>query len=131
MRQQQAELFLYFVGFGIACGLVYDLLRAFRREVRHGIAAVTIEDTILGATVCIGCYGLFLWKNRGALRSFGFIGLFCGAALYFLTVSPWVVVCMRWCIRVLLFPIKWLFSQYKRLRKAGKRAEKKLTNPHG
>lgn len=124
MRQQQAELFLWFVGFGVICGLIYDLLRAFRKEVKHARAAVTLEDTLYGALVCGGCYGLFFWKNQGALRAYGFIGFFCGMTLYFLTVSRWVQIVFQWCFKALLLPVRWVLPKCKKW----KTGRKSLTN---
>ena len=127
MRQQQAELFLWFVGFGLACGLAYDLVRAFRREIKHGTAAMMVEDTLFSALACSGCYGLFFWKNHGALRAYGFIGILIGVTLYYLTVSRWMLWCFRGCFRILFFPFRWLLPKCKKW-KSGK---KLLTNRDG
>ena len=114
MKWQQAEMFLWFIGFGIICGLIYDLLRAFRREIRHGTAAVMTEDILFCAAACSGCYAIFFLKNNGALRAYGFIGILLGAALYYLTISRGVLMGFRWCFKGMLFPFRYLVSKCKK-----------------
>ena len=113
MKEQQAELFLYFVALGAVCALLYDLLRAFRQEVRHGTASLMVEDTMFSAVVCGGCYGLFFYKNQGALRAYGLIGMAVGAGLYHLTVSRLVRRCFRRLFRMVLFPLRWMCRKCK------------------
>ncbi len=127
MRHKQADMFLWFVGFGIVLGVIYDLLRAFRREIKHSTAAVMLEDVVFCGIACSGCYGIFFWKNNGGLRAFGFIGIFLGVLLYELTVGPWVLLFFRGCFRVILFPAKWLFRKCKKW----KLGRKPLTNQTG
>lgn len=120
-------MFLWFVGFGIICGFIYDLLRAFRREIKHSTAAVMCEDVLFSAAACSGCYAIFFLKNHGALRAYGFIGILLGAALYCLTVSRWMLTCFRGCFKVVLFPIRWLLLKCKKW----KFTRKALTNRRG
>ena len=105
---------MYFVALGLTGGTLYDLLQAFRREIRHGAAALVAEDSLFALAVCTGCYGLFFWKNQGALRAYGFVGLLAGATLYQLTVSPWVRRCFIFFFRVLLYPLRRIRAKWKR-----------------
>ncbi len=120
-------MFLWFVGLGMICGLAYDLLRAFRREVRHGNAAVMLEDVLFCAAACGGCYGIFFQKNQGALRAYGFIGILVGAALYYLMISKWMLILFRWCFKILLCPYRCLLQKCKKW----KSGRKSLTNRTG
>lgn len=126
MRQQQAWLFLYFVILGAGGGALYDGLRAARRVVRHSVRAVLIEDSIFWTAVLASCYGLFFWKNQGALRGYGFLGVVCGAVLYFLLLSPLIFSVWRFLWKMLLFPIRKLqagrekIKAKRRIRKAKK-----------
>ena len=113
MIEQQAELFLYFVVFGAVCALIYDLLRALRQEIHHGTPWLIAEDTLFSAVVCSGCYGLFFYKNRGALRAYGFLGMVIGALLYHLTLSNMMLLCFRRFFRVILFPLRWIRKKCK------------------
>lgn len=120
-------MFLWFVGLGIICAVVYDLLRAFRREVKHGTAWVIAEDVFFCAAACISCYGVFFQKNHGALRAYGFLGFFLGAEVYHLTVSRWVRAFFTWCWKAVLFPFRWLLPKCKKW----KSGRKMLTNRKG
>lgn len=122
MRQQQAQLFLYFIALGAAGSLVYDGLRGLRRELKHPDWLVILEDGLFWTAALIGCYGLFFFENRGALRGYGFLGMVCGAVLYFLLGSPWMFPLWRGLWRILLFPVKKLLTKG---RKWGKMRKKK------
>ncbi len=124
MKEQQVILFLYFVGLGFSSRLVYDLLRALRREIKHVNAAVMIEDVLFSAAGCIGCYGIFFRKNNGALRAYGFIGILLGVVLYDLTIGRWMLKGFRTGFKIILAPIRWLLSKCKKW----KLPRKALTN---
>ncbi len=120
-------MFLWFVALGITCGLIYDLLRAFRREIKHSTVALMIEDILFCAATCVSCYIIFFQKNHGALRAYGFVGILLGAMLYYLTVSKWTLIGFRWCFKVILFPFRWLLLKCKKW----KFTRKTLTNRNG
>ncbi len=120
-------MFLWFVGLGITCGVVYDLLRAFRREIKHCTGAVMVEDVLFCAAACSSCYAIFFQKNHGALRAYGFIGILLGALLYYLTISRWMMACFRVCFKILFFPFRRLLPKCKKW----KFTRKSLTNRNG
>lgn len=114
MKEQQVILFLYFAGFGFSSRLLYDLLRALRREIKHANTMVMIEDVLFCAAGCIGCYSIFLRKNNGALRAYGFIGILLGVVLYDLTVGKWMLKGFRTGFKIILAPTRWLLSKCKK-----------------
>lgn len=120
-------MFLWFVGFGVLGGLIYDMLRALRCEIRHNTAAVMSEDVLFCAAACIGCYTIFFLKNHGALRAYGFVGILLGAVVYGVTVSRWMRLCFGTCFKAALFPFRWLLRKCKKW----KFARKTLTNRKG
>lgn len=127
MKEQQAELFLIFVVFGAGCAFAYDLLRVLRQEIRHGTAALMVEDTLLSAAACVGCYGIFFWKNRGALRAYGFLGILLGVLLYHFMLSSLVQRCLRCILKIMLGPVRWM----RRKCKIWKSRRKALTKQEG
>lgn len=131
MRQQQAELFLYFVALGAGGSLVYDMLRALRRELRHPNWLVLAEDSVFWTALLAGCYGLFFVKNQGALRGYGFLGIVCGSILYFLVLSPAVLRLMRAVLKVLFYPVKKVLTKAKRRSKIKKEKAAKTAQPSG
>lgn len=77
----QARLFLCAVVIGALFGVGYELLRTFRRAVRHSDIAVFIED-FLFVTVCAFWYFIFVHATAwGQIRMFIFIGMAGGMAL--------------------------------------------------
>ena len=113
MKEQQAELFLCLAAWGAVSLMVYDVLRALRREIRHGTILLCLEDTIFGAAVCIGCYSIFFYQNYGALRAYGFIGMLVGAMLYQQTISKPVRYCFQRGFRMILWPLRWIRQKCK------------------
>lgn len=85
LSRQTAEFFCA-AGLGIALGLFYDVGRALRRE-RPGLTVPV--DLSFGLI-----FFLTLWLTsiytRG-LRLYQCLGVFLGAGLYFLTVSPFLL----------------------------------------
>jgi spore cortex biosynthesis protein YabQ len=124
MKEQQAILFIWFVGFGFSCRLIYDLLRALRCEVKHAAAMVMVEDVLFCAVACAGCYGIFLRENHGALRAYGFIGILVGAVLYDLTFGKWLLKGFKLGFKIMLVPGRWVAAKCKKW----KLRRKALTN---
>lgn len=83
----QAALFLRSVEIGIMMGILFDLIRIFRKLVKHPNFLVQIED-MLYWIVCgfIGFY-MFYVCNYAEIRPFIFIGISLGAIFYFMTFS--------------------------------------------
>lgn len=123
MKQQQLWLYISCVLLGAACGLVYDIFRALRRQLRHNLAAVLIEDFLFTLAVCAAGYGLFFWKNQGTVRSYGLLGAACGALLYWKTLSLPVMCVLQGLLRGLLYPVRrwkaWRKKRKKPLTKQG------------
>ena len=113
MKKQQAELFLCFAAFGAVCLMLYDVFRAMRKEIRHGTILIILEDTLFSAGVCAGCYGIFFYKNYGALRAYGFLGMMMGAMLYHLTLRKWVYRFLEIWFRMIFFPFRWIRRKCK------------------
>ncbi len=77
----EARLFLCAVVIGALFGVGYELLRTFRRAVRHSDIAVFIED-FLFVVVCAFWYFIFVHASAwGQVRLFIFIGMVLGMAL--------------------------------------------------
>ena len=88
----QAWLFLTMVCVGAAVGLFYDAFRVLRATAPHKHWVVQLEDAFfwLAATVLVFYY--MLHRNYGEIRVFVLIGIIAGAALYFCTLSRWVLL---------------------------------------
>ena len=83
----QSILFITSVEIGVLMGVLFDLIRIFRKLLKHPNFLVQIED-MLYWIVCgfIGFYRLYIC-NYAEIRPYIFIGITLGATFYFLTFS--------------------------------------------
>ena len=93
-----AAQFLLAGGLGAALGLFYDLLRAVRR-IRP--RTVRILDALFCAALLPSLLLFALYPGRGQFRLFFYPGIFLGAAIYFLTLSPLVLRLLAGVFRIL------------------------------
>jgi len=117
----QAWLFFYTVLFGVGVGIFYDLFRVLRKTMPHASFAVQLEDVFFWVAVT-GCMFYFmLSQNYGEIRPFTLIGAACGLAIYFATVSQYVVktlaavvafICkvVAGAVRIILLPIRFILG---------------------
>ena len=117
----QAWLFLSTVGVGVLIGMFYDAFRVLRRTAPHLALAVQLEDLFFWIIVTGSMFYFMLSQNFGEVRLFSLMGAGCGAALYFATVSRYVikfsVVVINFCkkvfataFRIITFPFRVVFS---------------------
>lgn len=87
----EASLFLSSVLIGVLFGLGYDLLRIFRRVVRHNDIAVFAEDFVF-TLFCAFWYYIFVTAAAwGQLRFFVFAGMLIGMLTEILVIGDMVV----------------------------------------
>lgn len=87
MANSQAMLFLLFALDGVIIGILFDFFRILRRSFSTGNILTAIEDILFW--ICVGIiflYSIFVYNN-GAIRGYMFLGIFCGAILYLITLS--------------------------------------------
>ena len=114
---EQLLLFLTCVQTGVIMGMLYDLIRIFRKIIPHPNWLVQIED-LLYWVIC-GCFAFIMvyWENYGQIRGFVFIGIIIGGTLYFCTISllfmriaTWTIYfvkqMVRKVIKIILIPIQ-------------------------
>ena len=83
---------------GGCMAFAYDVLRLFRRLVRHGRFAVDIED-ILYWTICfLLSFTLLYYGNNGVIRFAAVFGAAIGMLLYAVTVGRFFVKVSYWLI---------------------------------
>lgn len=87
MANSQAILFLLFALDGVIIGILFDFFRILRRSFSTGNILTAIEDIIFWISAgIILLYSIFVYNN-GAIRGYMFLGVFCGATLYMITLS--------------------------------------------
>lgn len=85
------HFWLVSIAAGAFLAFVYDVLRLFRRLVRHGRFAVDLED-ILYWTACFGLsFTLLYYGNNGVIRFAAVFGAAVGMFVYTVTVGRFFV----------------------------------------
>lgn len=69
----------------------YDLLRIWRRVIRHGTVWIGIEDMFFWCGCAVAVFGMLYRQNDGLLRGFVIIAVLSGMLLYHFGVSRYVV----------------------------------------
>ena len=87
----QAWLFFSTVLVGGAVGLFYDFFRVLRRTAPHKRWVVQCEDMLFWLAVTVLVFYYMLHRNYGEIRLFALLGMALGGALYFTTVSYFIV----------------------------------------
>ncbi|MCL1843025.1 MAG: spore cortex biosynthesis protein YabQ [Defluviitaleaceae bacterium] len=120
----QAWLFLSTVLAGAAIGLFFDVFRILRKTAPRLAAsafAVQLEDFLFWVIVTVGMFYFMLNRNYGEIRVFAVLGAFLGIALYFVTISKWVIfVCVaiieylkkvvKTAVKIILMPLRFLLN---------------------
>ena len=88
---------------GVISGLVFDIFRSVRLEIRGGHRTVAFQDILFWIIIAVLFFATVYKFNSGQLRFYIFIGAFLGLALYLLTIS-------RLCIRIFAIIISALSS---------------------
>lgn len=83
------EAWLFVDGFLLGALLVagYDLIRVFRRLIRHGILWVSIEDCIYWVVCAVFMFAMLYQNNDGRIRAYIFGAAVLGGILYHLLLG--------------------------------------------
>lgn len=118
MITEQLLLFLTAIQIGICMGVLFDLIRIFRKLIKHPNFFVQIEDMLYWVTCgFIGFYMLYIC-NYAEIRPYIFIGIILGGVFYFATFSIvfmkiativifYIKAFVGKMIKLVMIPIKW------------------------
>lgn len=79
------------VTLGIFLSAVYDVIRIFRRIIKHGIIWISVEDILFWTFCGIVIFVVSFWENDGRIRWYTLAGVVFGAYMYHETVSSFIV----------------------------------------
>lgn len=97
---------------GIGLATVYDVLRIFRRLVRHGTRWIAVEDITFWMLASLTSFVVCFCEDAGNVRWFSLAGELLGACMYHWTISNFLV---KYISLILFFPIKVLKKALKKL----------------
>lgn len=102
---RQAQLFCLAVLTGTGLLFLYDLLRIFRRIVKHKTAGIAIEDMVFWLFCAFWLFGFMYRQNEGMIRGFIILGACIGMLLYNVLLSRWIVkggtAALTWMFRMI------------------------------
>ncbi|WP_099469578.1 spore cortex biosynthesis protein YabQ [Konateibacter massiliensis] len=100
---------------GVAVISMYDVLRIFRRIVKHGVFAVGLEDFLYWVGSGFFVFHIIYIRNDGVIRGFAILAIVLGMLLYNVTVSRLIVkyisLVLKTILDIILFPIKWILKK--------------------
>lgn len=142
---EELAVFLKSMAGGMIILVVYDILRIFRRVVKHGVLAVAAEDLLYWIACSIFLFRMLYRANDGIIRWFCLFGIALGMVIYNFSISRYFVKGVSWLlnrfldgiIRVLSIvfrPFVWVFRKIKKMmgffnkkrRKIAKKSTKRL-----
>lgn len=95
---------------GAALGVLFDARRGIQKAAKVPDLAVIIADIIYWVIFTVSA-AWCVWRfNNGIVRAFEFAGLFCGALIYFLTLSNFVVRLFAFLSCYILKTITFIFK---------------------
>lgn len=84
----EGSLLLVSLLFGFILMLAYDIVRIFRRIIRHGTIFMAVEDILYWLFCAIGIFAMLYQENDGLLRWFVLGGVAIGMLFENYFVSP-------------------------------------------
>ncbi len=88
---QEAFWFLITTLFGFAMGMFFDVFKVLRKTFKHADFLTQIEDIIFWVVSSFAMFYLLLNKTGGLLRGYLILGAFIGLAIYFASISRFIV----------------------------------------
>ncbi len=133
----QAYIFLSSVAGGLIIGFVFDIFRILRKVVKTANFITYLEDILFWILAAIIIFALVFITNNGELRWYEFLGVLLGVIFYNLIFSSYVIKIsvtvvnfikkiVAWLIKVILFPIAFIYRIFKRPCRAFRRFIKRI-----
>lgn len=97
----QAYVFLWSVGGGIAAAFLYDLFRIRRKAVKSHDLFVYVEDILYWIIAAVIMFLTIYISNEGEIRGFLFVGAVIGVVLYIVLLSRVIMASFLAILRIL------------------------------
>lgn len=121
----QTLIFLKAILMGVMLGILYDLLRALRRDLGAGVAFTALCDTVFWIGTLGAIFVFVLTAAEGEGRFYVLLGAAMGAILYFIALSPPILAIFMSMVGVVIKSLNFLVEMLNKLKDIGKSAKKK------
>lgn len=117
----QTLLFIKCIQIGILMGMIYDLIRIFRKIINHYNWIVQVEDALYWVVCSFIGFAILYMHNYADIRFFGLFGMILGGIMYlctfsiiFMKIATWVIDLVKkvisYILHILSIPIRWLIK---------------------
>lgn len=106
------EIYIFCRAFllGILFVAVYDVLRIFRRVIKHGTLLIALEDILIMSGYALITFVMIYQNNAGNVRGYILVAMGLGALLYLVSLSaPFV----NFTSKILLIVLQKVVKAYK------------------
>lgn len=100
----ELQFFMLSILWGAIILLAYDLLRIFRRLIKHNSFFLAIEDILFWVMASVFIFAMIYTENNGIIRGFAVMGMTIGMVLYHYIISDFLVNIITKLIRTLFKP---------------------------
>lgn len=113
----EMQFFLISILAGVIIIFVYDIIRIFRRLIKHNNIFIAIEDLIFWVLSSLFIFIMMYQENDGVIRAFSIIGMIIGMVLYHFLISNIFITVSLKIIKFLFSPIVFVINWVKRILK--------------
>lgn len=107
---QEIGVFLKSMAGGMIVLVAYDILRIFRRVVKHSAPAVAAEDLLYWISCAIFLFQMLYRANDGVIRWFCLFGIALGMVVYNFSISRFFVKGASWLLNKILGGVAMVFN---------------------
>lgn len=111
----EMQFFLVSILSGCILIFVYDILRIFRRVIKHNGFITGIEDLIYWVISSLFIFVMMYQQNDGIIRFFSILGMLIGMLLYHKLLSELFVAVTLKIIHILISPIIFVINWVKKI----------------
>lgn len=111
----ELQFFQISVLWGVIILLGYDVLRIFRRLIKHDSFFIAVEDMIFWVLASLFIFAMMYRENNGIIRGFSIMGMAIGMVLYHYILSGFIVNLITKLIRTLIRPVAIVLNKGKKL----------------
>lgn len=123
--RQETVVFIQAILHGMKLTFLYDLIRIFRRIVRHSTLAVSAEDLLfwIVSGVLTFCFAFF--RTNGVIRGYVAVGLILGVVFYHFSISPLIQKFCLFLKKRIEFAQKSRYNIFRKRRRGNQHGKKK------
>lgn len=97
----EVDLFGISILLGMIIGCFYDIFESIRNSTKHKTIFIAIEDFIFWIVTTYIVFYTFYRFNYGQLRSYVFMGIFIGLAIYKCTLSKLIIIVLTFIFKII------------------------------